>query len=126
MAKVPVALWVSFVIGACLLSVPRTLARHSGMRHLAQARNPYSRTMVMDSGLALRAPRNDDVSKPSCAHFDLFLGEENLAGMLDDILRLPSRMRRLPARLFHHLHLAHAAGAGNAQNLAGLVAREFT
>src|SRR5438270_10709325 len=27
---------------------------------LAQARNPYSPIVVMDSGLALRAPRNDD------------------------------------------------------------------
>jgi hypothetical protein len=34
--------------------------RHSGMRHLAHARNPYSFIVVMDSGLALRAPRNDD------------------------------------------------------------------
>jgi hypothetical protein len=36
------------------------LSRHSGMRRQAQARNPYSRFVVMDSGLALRAPRNDD------------------------------------------------------------------
>src|SRR4051812_50017804 len=34
------------------------------MRLLAQARNPYSRIVVMDSGLALRAPRNDERNRP--------------------------------------------------------------
>src|SRR6478609_1750569 len=36
-------------------------SRHSGMRHLAQARNPLIHQLCrpMDSGLALRAPRND-------------------------------------------------------------------
>src|ERR1700687_1907435 len=29
------------------------------MRHLAQARNPYPPIVVMDSGIALPAPRND-------------------------------------------------------------------
>src|SRR5476651_1472407 len=37
-----------------------TYSGHSGMRHLAQARNPYS-DASMDSGFALRAPRNDDL-----------------------------------------------------------------
>src|SRR6202158_6566193 len=30
------------------------------MRHLAQARNPYSRSCFLDSGLVLRTPRNDE------------------------------------------------------------------
>jgi hypothetical protein len=39
-------------------------ARHSGMRHLAQARNPIG---SMDSGLARRAPRNDGQRDPTNA-----------------------------------------------------------
>src|SRR3569832_2029734 len=41
---------------------------HSGMRLLAQTRNPSSRLVcsMMDSGVALRAPRNDDL--PSHRH----------------------------------------------------------
>ena len=31
------------------------------MRRFAQARNPYSPAVVMDSGFTLRAPRNDDL-----------------------------------------------------------------
>src|ERR1700680_2891205 len=62
-----------------------------------------------------------DCSKPSSAPPHLFLGEENLPGVFYDILRFPSVMRRLPARFFHHPHLAHAAGSGNAEHLAGLV-----
>src|SRR5258708_3831793 len=34
------------------------------MRLLAQARNPYTPMVVMDSGLALRAPRNDERNGP--------------------------------------------------------------
>jgi hypothetical protein len=34
--------------------------RHSGTRRKARARNPYSEPVAMDSGLALRAPRNDE------------------------------------------------------------------
>src|ERR1700688_2649734 len=120
-AKVPAALGVSLVICAssCLL-------RHSGaMRSIEPG---ISRFRVR----CCASPRNDvlclaraDCSKPSRAHLDLFLGEENLPGVFDDILRFPSGMRRLPARFFHHPHLAHAAGSGNAEHLAGLVARQF-
>ncbi|RXG86279.1 hypothetical protein EAS61_33860 [Bradyrhizobium zhanjiangense] len=40
------------------------LSRHSGARRLARARNPFVRIACrpMDSGLALRAPRNDGSS----------------------------------------------------------------
>ena len=58
--------------------------------------------------------------EPSRAHLDLFLGEEDVLGMFGDILGLPTRMRRLPARLFHHPHLAHAARAGDADLLLWL------
>src|SRR6266436_8218286 len=80
------------------------------------------------SGFRVRccaSPQNDEVLKPPRAHFDLFLGEENLPGMFDDILSLPALMRRLPARLLHHPHLAHAARTRDTENLAGLVARQF-
>src|SRR6202048_1797908 len=63
--------------------------------------------------------------KPSRAHLDLLVGEEDLPGVLDDILCLPSAVRRFPTFHFHHPHLAHAAGSGNAQNLAGLIARQI-
>ncbi|TFV69814.1 hypothetical protein E4K64_31785 [Bradyrhizobium frederickii] len=39
----------------------QSASRHSGARHLARARNPSIHLLrrEMDSGLALRAPRND-------------------------------------------------------------------
>ena len=46
-------------------------------------------------------------------------------GMRDDVLCFPALMRRLPAFLFHHPHLAHAARAGDAEHLAGLVAGQI-
>src|ERR1700687_806411 len=96
------------------------------MRHLAQARNPYSRSWLWIPGsLVSLAPRNDEVSKPPRAHLDLFLGEKNLLGVFDNVLSLPSRVRRLPARLLHHPHLADAARTGDAEDLAGLVARQI-
>src|SRR6185503_12199791 len=64
-------------------------------------------------------------SKPPRAHFDLFFREEDLAGMFNDVLRIPTGMRRLPARFLHHPHLAHAARAGDAKYLAGLVTGEI-
>src|SRR6476661_406183 len=97
-AKVPAALWVSFVIYASVLVTPSFRVR-AGAR-----------------------PGMTVSSKPSRAHLDLFFGEENVLGMINDILRLPSRMRRLPALLFHHPHFAHPARAGDAQHLAGLLA----
>src|ERR1700721_59930 len=112
-AKVPAAWWVSFVIW-CLCS----LWSFRGTRSV----NPESR----DSGFdAAHRPGMTFPLKPPCAHLDLFLGEENLLGVFDDILRLPALMRWLPARLFHHPHLAHAARAGDAEDLAGLVARQI-
>src|SRR6476659_7651370 len=73
---------------------------------------------------ASRAPERQS-SKPPRAHLDLLFGEEDVLGMVHDILRLPPRMRRLPAFHFHHSHLTHAARAGDAEHLAGLVARQF-
>src|SRR5450631_4366541 len=114
MAKVPAALAVSLVMCASTFFTSFRGARSA---------NPESR----DSGsVPYGASRNDGlVSKPPRAHLDLFLGEENLLGVFDDILRLPTCMRRLPAGLFHHPHLAHAARAGDAEDLAGLVAGEI-
>src|SRR5437899_10020623 len=52
-------------------TVARCSTRHSGARLLARARNPLGRLarVTMDSGFALRAPRNDDrrcFIPPSC------------------------------------------------------------
>src|SRR5262249_41089318 len=55
---------------------------------------------------------------------DLLVGEEDFLGVGDDILGLPPRERRRPAFHLHHPQLAHAAGAGDAEHLAGLVAGE--
>src|ERR1700722_9095037 len=110
MAKVPAALWVSFVIGASVL-----------IRSFRSRPNPNSRVW----GSAPPLPEGEVKLKPSRAHLDFFLGEENLLRMFNHILRLPSRVRRLPARLFHHPHLAHTARAGDAEDLAGLVPREI-
>jgi hypothetical protein len=52
----PVARLMGFAYGSAH-AFP--IFRHSGMRLLAQARNPLLPVVVMDSGLALRAPRND-------------------------------------------------------------------
>src|ERR1700694_1593083 len=121
MAKVPAALGVSFVICASIL-----LLRHSGARASANRGAQLRTWESRDSGLdASHRPGMTCISKPSRAHLDLFLGEKNLACVLDDILRLPALMRRLPARLFHHPHFAHAARTGNPEHLAGLVARQF-
>src|ERR1700694_972798 len=120
MAKVPAALWVSFVICASIQF------RHSGaMRSIelrcAIAHRRISRFRVWSCGPS----RNDGGLKPPRAHLDLFLGKENLPCVFDDILGLPALTRRLPAGFLHHPHLAHAARAGDAENLAGLVARQF-
>src|SRR6185437_7084419 len=82
-------------------------------------------TGVMDSGIALRAPRNDGLLESPRRFPDLFVGEEDFPGVGRDILGLPSRERGGPAFHFHHPHLADAARAGDAQNLAGLVARQI-
>src|SRR5690242_19936848 len=56
---------------------------------------------------------------------DLLLREEDLLGVGDDVLGLPAREGRRPAFHFHHPHFADATGAGDAEHLAGLVARQF-
>src|ERR1700749_3831657 len=42
--------------------------RHSGMRHLAQARNPYSLQGLWIPGSRKSAPRNDEVSVADASH----------------------------------------------------------
>src|SRR6478735_10981160 len=86
------------------------------------APDPESR----DSGFdALHRPGMTLKLKPPRAHLDLLFREEDLLGVLDDILRLPPLVRGFPAFHFHHPHLADAAGAGDAEHLAGLVARQI-
>src|SRR5882757_5923948 len=69
--------------------------------------------------------RDDSSFKPPRRLLDLLFREEDLIGVGDDILGLPSRERRRPAFHFHHPQLADTAGAGDAERLAGLVARQF-
>src|SRR6478752_7874911 len=61
----------------------QSVLRHSGMRHWAQARNPYSRSWLWIPGsLASLAPRNDDFkviilqlhARPRRGLADIFLG----------------------------------------------------
>src|ERR1700732_4853423 len=122
-AKVPAALWVSFVIGAFsyFSSSFRDGPPGPDLR-CAIAHRGISRFRVRSSRCA---PERRRVSKSPRAHLDFFLGEENLLGMFNHVPRLPSRMRRFPARLLHHPHFPHATRAGNAEHLAGLVPGEI-
>src|SRR3954453_8764561 len=97
MAKVPSALLVSFVIDPSALS-----------RRFAKPGGP---------GLSYL--------EPPCAHLDLFVGKENLAGVFEDVPWAPAAVRRLPTLLLHHAHLADAARTGHAEHLSGLVAGEI-
>src|ERR1700681_4003545 len=120
MAKVPAALAVSFVMCTSIFF------RHSGARGARTSDVQLHIGESRDSGSGpADHPGMTFTLKPPRAHLDLFLGEENLLGVFDDILRLPTLMRRLPAGLFHHPHLAHAARAGDAEHLAGLVAGQI-
>src|SRR3954468_4174424 len=100
MAKVPSALLVSFVIDPSALS-----------RRFAKPGGP---------GLSYL-----DALEPPRTHLDLFVGKENLAGVFEDVLWAPAAVRRLPALLLHHAHLADAARTGHAEHLSGLVAGEI-
>src|ERR1700736_5611717 len=52
---------ISDMSAPCLLFSAHSQPRHSGMRQLAQARNPYSRSWLWIPGsLASLTPRNDD------------------------------------------------------------------
>src|SRR5260370_31540728 len=131
-AKVPAALAVSFVIcassffghsgacEACISDVQLHIgeSRDSGFDAEPVIGPRFARTRWHRPGMTF-------TSKPSRAHLDLLVGEEYLPGVLADILCLPSAVRRFPTFHFHHPHLAHAAGSGNAQNLAGLIARQI-
>src|SRR5438105_4111323 len=81
---------------------------------------PAPRGASRNDGLYLRAPERQLTSEPSRAHLDLLFREEDILAMRDDILRLPPRMRGLPAFHFHHLHLSDTARTGDAEHLAGL------
>src|ERR1700682_3422097 len=89
--------------------------------------NPYPRSWLWIPGSCFARPGQPTIypSKPPRAHLDLFLGEEDLLGVVDDVLGLPARIRRLPAVHFHHPHLADAARTGDAEHLAGLVAGQI-
>src|SRR3954451_15787526 len=135
MAKVPAAVWVSFMVcylaklkcfvipGCALLAAdPESRSEHCsgfGVRSLSD-------NIDAVNFVAERAPRNDDnietALEPPRRFLDLIFREENLPGMIDDILSLPSAMRRFPAVHFHHPHLAHAARAGDAEHFPGLIA----
>src|SRR5450759_1468375 len=102
-AKVPAALWVRFVMCASIL-----LLRHSGAR---EARTSDVQLHIGESRDSGSGPSDHPgmtfTSKPPRAHLDLFLVKINLLDFLYDILLLPSLIRRLPARLFHHPLFAH-------------------
>ena len=57
---------------------------------LAQARNPYTPIVVMDSGLALRAPRNDEPRGSSSALDEGFFDHE-VAGLAVAALKEAAR-----------------------------------
>src|SRR5258707_8921176 len=64
MAKVPAALWVSFMVVLSGLRHSPMCNCTSWMRHLARARNPYSRSWLWIPGsLASLAPRNDELTE---------------------------------------------------------------
>src|SRR5437867_9919399 len=107
-AKVPAAWAVSFVI--CVYPI----VRHSG----ARSEPGISRFRVRCYRIA---PERHLLESPRRL-LDIFLGKEDFLGVGHDILGLPPRKRRRPALHFHHPHLPHPTGAGNAEHLAGLVA----
>src|SRR6266404_5012245 len=120
-AKVPAAWAVSFVICASILY---PLSSFRGAKRTRNLEIPRCAIAHLRSGPSDR-PGMTVNSKPPCAHLDLFLGEEDLLGVVDDVLGLPAGVRRLPAVHFHHPHLADAARAGDAEHLAGLVAGQI-
>src|SRR3954454_8578725 len=103
MAKVPAAVWVSFMGRPLCFVIPGR----------ASFRREPKRAHPGMTGFVSKSPRR---------FLDLILREENLPGVIDDILRPPSLARRLPAVHFHHPHLAHAARAGDAEHFSGLIA----
>src|SRR3954469_17526642 len=98
MAKVPAAVWVSFMGRPLCFVIPgrASFRREPGM-----------------TAFVLKSPRR---------FLHRVLREDNLPGVFDDILRSPSLARRLPAVHFHHSHLAYAAGTGDAEHFSGLIA----
>src|SRR4051794_20886276 len=118
MAKVPAAVWVSFMVSPVIF-------RHSGMRLLRRRpgiHNPRSWLWIPGSRLKeVRPGMTAFVSKPPCRLLNSIFRKENLGRVLDDILRSPSLARRFPAVHFHHPHFPYPARAGNAEHLAGLV-----
>src|SRR6266702_1539445 len=118
-AKVPAAWAVSFVMWY--------LSYFPSFRDTPLGVGPESilTFVVMDSGLvASRRPGMTRLLKSPRRLLDLLFREEDLVGVGHDILGLPSREWRRPAFHFHHPQLADATGAGDAERLAGLVARQ--
>src|SRR5579871_1568737 len=116
-AKVPAALAVSFVISC--------LHPSSVIPGWPEGQGPEPITPACGCGFRARdfvAPRNDISFKPPRRLLDLLLGEEDLLGVGDDVLRLPPCEWRRPAFHFHHPHFAHAARAGDTEHFAGLIA----
>src|ERR1700681_2289540 len=93
-AKVPAAWAVSFMTGSSLVSS----ALYCVIPGCATWRRPGIHTHDRGYGFRARdfvAPRNDGGSEPPRAHLDLFLGEEDLLGVVDDVLGLPAGIGRL-------------------------------
>src|ERR1700754_5178171 len=118
MAKVPVAVWVSFMVSP--VDDPQGYTGFSSLRGALATKQSSRRPGLWIASLSLAMTAL--CSKPPRRFFHRVLRKENLPGMIDDILRLPSRVRRFPAVHFHHPHLAHAARAGDAEHLSGLIA----
>src|SRR5215207_9622320 len=117
-AKVPAAWAVSFVIECLCPFVMPGWSEGPDLR-CAIAQRGISRFRVR----ATRAPERLLLKSPRRL-LDILFGEEDVLGVGHDILGLPPRKRRRPAFHFHHPHFPHPARAGNAEHLAGLVARQ--
>src|SRR4051812_25312838 len=87
MAKVPAAVWVSFMF--------RPLLRFSVTARSVATKQSSLSLWPLDCFAALAM--TEYYSKPPRRVFHGIFREENLPGVIDDILRLPSLARRLPA-----------------------------
>src|SRR5579864_374007 len=105
-ANVPLASAVSFVMVPLLSPLSFRGGPNGRTRNLKVPGSMLRRKIAMQSCASIAPERQ--LLEPPRRLLHLLLGEEDVLGVGDDILGLPSRKRRCPAFHLHHPHLAHA------------------